>query len=77
MKKSRKVLSLNKLVISKLNDPVSIKGGTGTIIVADGPNTHSKNPLDCPTGTLTCETVYMSCKSCFPCTTNIQTENNC
>jgi hypothetical protein len=71
MKKSKKTLSLNKLVISKLNNSALIHGG-----VYIEPNTNSDRN-DCPTGTLTCETYYFSCKSCLSCGTNVQTENNC
>lgn len=81
MKKSKKILSLNKLVISKLNNPLSIIGGTREIIIDDGgiaATRHTKNPDICPTGTATCpETLYFSCKSCFPCNTQINTEQGC
>lgn len=68
MKKSRRVLDLNKLVISKLNDPMSIIGGTGQIIVEESDidmTRQTKNPAICPTGTGTCpETFYFSCAPC-------------
>lgn len=41
MKKSKKVLSLNKLVISKLNNPSHIMGGTGA-------DTDDSQGPDCP-----------------------------
>ncbi|GGG34335.1 hypothetical protein GCM10011344_38880 [Dokdonia pacifica] len=74
MKKSKKVLSLNKLTISRLNDSVAIIGGTGGIVTR-----HTKNPDICPTGTATCpETFYFTCKSCFnDCDNQIMTEQNC
>ncbi len=80
MKKSKKVLSLNKLIISKLNDPMNIIGGTGGVIIDDGNvvTRPTKNPDVCPTGTATCpETYYFSCKSCFPCNPQVMTENDC
>lgn len=77
MKKSKKILSLNKLVISKLNDPMSIMGGLGEV---DGGivTRHTKNPDICATGTATCpETFYFTCKSCFGCGTQVNTAQDC
>ncbi|WP_366519365.1 class I lanthipeptide [uncultured Dokdonia sp.] len=74
MKKSKRKLSLNKLVISKLNSSTLINGGAHKI---DIPANTNSDRNDCPTGTLTCETYYFSCKSCLSCDTNFHTENNC
>lgn len=79
MKKSKKILSLNKLVISKLNNPLSISAGAGEIMhdIGNIPATRlTRNPDICPTGTATCpETLYFSCDPCGG--TQIYTEQGC
>lgn len=72
MKKAKKKLNLNKLVISKLNNPTSILGGVDNTIVC---TTEETDLFICPTGTATCEETYYF--TCGPCGTHIQTEYNC
>ncbi len=45
MKKSRKTLTLNKLVISKLTNPSSIMGGS---LLGCNPKSKEKTPPICP-----------------------------
>lgn len=61
MKKSKKTLNLNKLVISKLNNSRYIMGGGSQNCVT----TKSQNPdPNCPSGSLTCPSFYESCEPC-------------
>ena len=54
MKKNKKKLSLNKLVISKLNNSNFIFGGT-EVVIGNGELTQkSIRPENCPTETHTC-----------------------
>ena len=79
MKKSKKVLSLNKLTISRLNNLSLITGGTAAI-ESDVVTKKTYNPDYCPTGTLTCPDdpdIPSSLIFACDCGTQIQTQAGC